>query len=134
MKPTFEKTVDILVKAYLNDTLVATDCKRCAVGNIISQGNPKYDFYRHGESWFRALGLNGAFRHYTWFNHPDIINTGYTAEDLIRIESAFLDRDGLLPYDADDFDRLMNVVEVLAEIHGVSLEQKNEAKLQFVKP
>lgn len=33
---TFESTVDILVKAYLNDTLQHGDCAACAVGNIIA--------------------------------------------------------------------------------------------------
>lgn len=36
MKATFENTVSILVKAYLNDTLQHGDCAACAVGNIIA--------------------------------------------------------------------------------------------------
>jgi hypothetical protein len=132
MKPEFNKTVDILVKAYLNDTLDAADCKRCAVGNIISQNNPEYDFYQYGESWFRALGLNESYRDLVDFDHPDIIKTGYTPEQLIRIESAFMNRDHSCR-DIGIFNDLMAAVEVLAEIHQVDLSVKEAAKQLFVK-
>jgi hypothetical protein len=33
-RPTFEQTVDVLVKAYLNDTLVHGNCCACVVGNL----------------------------------------------------------------------------------------------------
>jgi len=32
----FENTVDILVKAYINDTLEHNNCYACAVGNIVA--------------------------------------------------------------------------------------------------
>jgi hypothetical protein len=35
MKATFENSVDVLVKAYLNDTLEHGQCHACAVGNLI---------------------------------------------------------------------------------------------------
>lgn len=38
MKAEFNKTVDILVKAYLNDTLKHGNCFACAVGNIVANG------------------------------------------------------------------------------------------------
>lgn len=134
MRPTFEKTVDVLVKAYMNDTLDAGNCKLCAVGNIISRGNPSYDFYSTGISWYRAIGLNTEMNPNGTpdYNHPDIVNTGYTAEDLLRIERIFMDRDGLRD-ESDTFSALMAVVDVLADIHGIDLEAKESAKLLFVK-
>jgi hypothetical protein len=75
MKPTFSNTIDILVKAYLNDTLQHESCSACAVGNLVS-----HSMANHG-----PMGL-------------------------------------------------MAVVEILADIHGVSLEQKQEAISLFKKP
>lgn len=37
-KERFDKSVDILVKAYLNDTLVHGNCYACAVGNLVAAG------------------------------------------------------------------------------------------------
>lgn len=133
MKATFENTVDILVKAYLNDSLDASDCNRCAVGNIISQGDGKYDFYKHLDSWYGALGLNTAYPSFINPNHPDIIQTGYTADELIQIESAFMYRNDPENYPEDNFARLMKVVDVLTDIHNIDLKQKEAAKLLFVK-
>lgn len=124
MKPTFNQTVNVLVQAYLNDTLSQGECAKCAVANIISEGNVRYDFYLHGESWFKALGLNTA--HPSCWNpeHPDVLKTKYNASDLIKIERAFERGD-------DVFGGLMAVVDVLADIHSVDLEQKESAKLLF---
>jgi hypothetical protein len=38
MRPTFEQTVDVLVKAFLNDTLMHGNCFACAVGNLVASG------------------------------------------------------------------------------------------------
>ena len=57
--------------------------------------------------------------------------TGYTIYQLNAIERAFEGVDEL----ATDrmFLGLMAVVDVLAEIHGIDLKQREEAKLLFVK-
>lgn len=34
MKATFENSVDVLVKAYMNGTLMHGDCERCAVAVV----------------------------------------------------------------------------------------------------
>ncbi len=52
MKATFKGTLDILVKAYLNNTLMHGSCYACAVGNIIGDkmcgGMVKTNSFRNG--------------------------------------------------------------------------------------
>jgi hypothetical protein len=136
MKATFYNTVDILVKAYLNDTLEHQNCAACAVGNIIAAANgsimlkiPPYGCSKltvitkpEIESWFsfsqRVLET------------PQTLNTGYEWYELATIERAFESVYGMEASDIT-FEGLMKVVEVLSEIHGVSLEQKEQAKRLF---
>lgn len=81
--------------------------------------------------------------------YNQILMTGYSVHDLARIEFAFescerpediisQDRTGQRSsgYYTDDewmFNGLCAVVDVLVEIHGISLDQKESAKLLFVK-
>lgn len=161
-KATFEKTVDILVKAYLNDTLEHGNCTACAVGNIIAESEGTQP---------RKLKSFGMGEFYSWENkvRPEWINvfctptarssqkinesslfgeakrqidvTGYSYLELAKIEFAF-ERGNTLGYiQIDDtpekeqamFNGLMAVVDVLAEIHGISLEAREESKKLFVK-
>ena len=135
MRPTFEKTVDILVKAYLNDTLEHDNCHACAVGNLVAAAkNWTYEKDENGSyGWRECYTAN-------WFNFGHQIRvknstqaeaTGYTIYQLNAIERAFEGVDEL----ATDrmFLGLMAVVDVLAEIHGIDLKQREEAKLLFVK-
>ena len=43
MKATFENSVSVLVRAYMNDTLIHGNCFACAVGNLIVDAN-KYTY------------------------------------------------------------------------------------------
>ncbi len=128
----FSHTVNVLVKAYLNDWLLHDDPCGCAVGNMISEGAPtidKFHWNKDYNSWYSSLGLSQISGQED-FNHPDIIKTGYTPQELIKIEYAFerSDRRG-----DQMFNGLMAVVDVLADIHNISLEEKKEAKALFVK-
>lgn len=155
MKPEFHKTVNVLVQAYLNDTLVHGYCTACAVGNIVassmgievikddnfcgpdwSHSNPKWPnvFLCTGEDPtkenFQVVDSNG-------YEKPDvkreIDSTGYTWQELAKIEFAFESA----PYEGTRDDRmfsgLMNVVDVLADIHNVDLSVREDAKLLFQK-
>lgn len=142
MKATFDRTVGILVQAYLNDTLEHVNCHACAVGNIIAH-----------EMGIKIIPCDPQiyFKHHKWeTGSPEWYNigkcrpcreqelTGYTAEELTRIENAFECRDNpeLLcgtPCDEWMFIGLMQVVNVLAEIHNVDLSAKESAKALFVK-
>lgn len=143
---TFENTVDILVKAYLNDTLRRGQCEKCAVGNIVhAAGHPMVDWDPDMEmpeescgNWkavfFTSKGYQRKF--YTtdieWQNLGlrMIESTGYTVDQLALVEYTFeTSYKGLDPM----FNGLMAVVDVLAEIHGVDLTVKESAKLLFVK-
>jgi hypothetical protein len=131
-RPTFEETVSVLVKAYLNDTLVHGDDCCCAVGNLICHSmnlNPKSNW---GPHWYNYFKLEWESKEAQNYAYEEIKSTGYSVDEILLIESYFENADG------DDeqsymFNGLMSVVDVLAEIHGVNLEVKESAKLQFVK-
>lgn len=149
----YNKTVDILVQAYFNDTLISGNCYACACGNLVA-ANMGFE-YEEVSSIFpqQRLKWKGftslveetrTFNTFTWFwvKYPNIseltpeieqqINsTGYSSRELARIETAFEDS-----YEGNDpmFNALMAVVDVLDEIH----ENKEEtvthiAKSKFVK-
>lgn len=137
MKPTFEKTVDILVKAYLNDTLEHGNCAACAVGNIVVSVHG-YQYYSQSpltglkvdeiityDNWYSVLTGHESYR-----GRKEIEKTGYSFKEIRRIEAAF-ERSRDLPDRM--FNGLMAVVNVLADIHGVDLQAKEEAKALFVK-
>lgn len=134
MKPTFENTVNILVQAYLNDTLEHGNCAACAVGNIVA-ASCNYEYLRRTDSCLKWM-----WSKYTPDWYCDFVGvqeseqtraTGYSVEELNRIEMAFES----VPYGTDDmmFQGLMRVIEALARIHGVDLSVKENAKLLFVK-
>lgn len=109
MKATFENTVDILVKAYLNGTLAHGDCAACAVGNIIAAKiGAKVDISDIdicGGEWVRngqylTIGWNEVFvtRGSDQIKNPimyggqikrQIDASGYSWQDLAKIEFAF---------------------------------------------
>lgn len=153
MKANFNDTVNILVKAYLNDTLAHGDCWACAVGNIVADkiGYKVVKKQNHLScSWVGKLGLTGFPE---WDNvfctsmgeqdlfpeeyygraKKQIDSTGYSWKQLARIEFAFESADQGNSSDEWMFSGLMAVVDVLAEIHNVDLIQRESAKLLFVK-
>lgn len=144
MKATFENSVDVLVKAYFNDTLEHENCYACAVGNLVCAAKG-YSYVNDGglitDSALKNLDATGA----NWFDaimddgdgylsrdaKSEISATGYTAKQIIAIEQAFESVDQLDSEDDWMFNGLMAVVDVLAEIHGVDLSTKQAAIGQF---
>lgn len=149
MEATFENSITVLVRAYMNGTLEHGNCHACAVGNLIAAaGGVKFITSEiSGEKRWEIgnavwiLGLGG-------YNREDIYSlaekqmrsTGYTPDEINLIERAFEFRDdppgtrrGLKCNDRDGFAGLMNVVDVLADIHHVDLETKERAKMMFVQ-
>ena len=162
-KAKFHETVGILVEAYMSETLVHGHPCGCAVGNlvakklninIIDKGDrigsenrwvPGWDA-QSGFSWFRkiyperetiTLGTEAE-------GNDQIYATGYSAEEIRSIECAFESvvvtgspsgsyKGHDYKLDKDGYEGLMAVVDVLAEIHGIDLTEKEEAKLLFVK-
>lgn len=151
-KELFDKTIGILVKAYFEGTLHHGNCAVCAVGNLIADSKG-YDIKTDSQSdygWFECdkeilpeWGLifqttsSGAAFYPNLITHEmrvEIIDTGYLIYELRKIEYAFES----VPYkeynsDQHQFDGLMSVVDTLQEIHGCTDEEKEEAKLKFVK-
>lgn len=147
----FNETISILVKAFLDNTLIHGSCHMCAVGNIVAAKNKiqyVYDGLAFGgwrwkgknPSWDNVFCCDGdrdspdfqriSQENYCYEAQEEIDSTGYSIEQLASIELAF----ELTPFGDDRMFRgLMNVVDQLAIIHGIDLQQKESAKLMFVK-
>lgn len=154
-KAKFQETMSILVDAYLNGTLMHGNCAACVVGNIIAaklgckittfKNTFGEDFYlwRRGGQRFTPLwglvfitGSDGPVQNpkaYMGNCKLQIDASGYSWEDLARIEIAFERTAYCIDPDQAMFDGLMSVCDVLAEIHGIDLTEKEQAKLLFVK-
>jgi len=136
----FSHTVNILVKAFLNDTLIQDNCGACAVGNIVGGEAWRYLFVTppDGDQYFYKdddsyLGENTIhIRAMRERGRKLIAESGYELMEMARIENAFEKSEGEDKADRM-FNGLMNVVDVLADIHGIDLKAKEEAKLLFVK-
>jgi hypothetical protein len=146
----FDYTVNVLVKAYLNDSLIHGDCQHCAVGEIVhAAGAPHGRMITLGScgSWkwafYTEIGIIGSrqvikpFGEQAFNDALKVIEpTGYSWEELARIEKEF-ERSGFLSLNEDEdeamFNGLMAVVTVLAEIHGIDLETTEAARKLFIK-
>lgn len=135
MKAIFEKTVDILVKAYLSGTLEHGNCCACAVGNIIADScNYKYiKSHSSCQEWTWLMARPVWYKDGVGVIYCDQIeSTGYTLDQLQRIEKAFEDVYKIRSMDPM-FQGLMQVLDVLADIHKIDLTVKEQAKQLFVK-
>jgi hypothetical protein len=160
MKPTFDQTVNVLVKAYLNDELAHKVCSACAVGNLVAHAlgtKPKRNPINSPIEFDNTQFEDGTPTHWYYLvqHEGGVINdmvsrnqcvaTGYTVHQLRKIESAFENAEGdpgnihsgMFPGRCIDpvwmFNGLMAVVDVLAEIHEVDLSVKEKAKTLFIK-
>lgn len=143
----FNHTIGGLVKAYLNGTLKHGDCDACAVGNIVGGSHWQYFFMTVifsdtrmeqmlNYSKLEKTGLE--WRMVRAEGQKLISDSGYTKKELARIEWAFETAPrncSTLEGENEEwmFNGLMAVVDVLADIHGISLEAKEKSKLLFVK-
>jgi hypothetical protein len=160
----FNHSVNVLVQAYLNNTLQHGNCYACAVGNIIADGlgtkcivkkdsfkgivwdngepYPGQGHFNTPNGWgalFNTDNYNGGPKRQVFDRryindknvNRQISSTGYSWEELARIEYAFESVDKRKKDKM--FNGLMAVVDVLADIHGIDLQIKEEAKALFVK-
>lgn len=139
-KALFNDTVQILVNAYLNNTLEPGNCHACAVGNIIAAKlNVKYD--QHLKWIDRPVAWSGVFvtlsskiaqvkRPWacTGEAQAQINTTGYSWQELARLEYAFERAPGGKTKEERMFNGLMAVVEVLSQIHEMDEQTKTAAK------
>jgi len=128
-KKLFDKTINILVNAYLKGTLIHSFSCACAVGNLVAAYN-NYKVIKCG--WENKEGEAVLA---TWCGRiidgrkriQELECTGYTVQEIVEIERAFErtfdDRSG--------YKGLMNVVDALIEIHQGTDDHKKEAKELF---
>lgn len=152
---TFQNTVGVLVKAYFNGVLECTDCAACACGNLVAAANG-YQIAAFGK-WLSPNGtpapdtdwyyVNKLSRGHIRVSSPlataegfrQVESTGYTPKQFAQIEDAFMtaqryDSEGhRLLKEEGNFNGLMAVVEVLADIHQVDLVGTQAAKELFIK-
>lgn len=148
----YNKSVDILVNAYMNDTLQHHNCYACAVGNIISASlginiiKNKHTHCLQDLFWegYNPYGTKGS-KFPQWYsaiiNRSSSINkeeverevnsTGYSFEELVRIERAF---ERASQEEDFMFNSLMAVIDVLDIIHeNTDVEVTKVSKSKFVK-
>lgn len=141
----YEKTVSILVQAYLNDTLEHSNCYACAVGNLIASARGYGYTYACGRNewdsaedvaWqqvFVTIGGGSQNIYLSEFNgaaKKQILSTGYDLAQLAKIEFAFESAPRGSSSDEWMFNGLMAVIDILDQIHGnadteVTTTQKN---------
>jgi hypothetical protein len=144
-KELFDRTVKILVAAYLNNSLVHRNCHACAVGNIVA-ANLDIPF-DHNLKWVgRQVAWKEVFvtfRYqiaqikrpwaYTGEAREQIDATGYSWQELARMEYAFERAPMGRSREEHVFNGLMAVVDVLCQIHQMEETTKTAAKQLFVK-
>lgn len=159
MQASFDNTVQILVKAFLEGTLRKGSCAACAVGNIcaaalgVGVDMPDLPLTRHGwldsedgPMWHHLFMSTSPTFQTRSFEQDDfdtdevavrmgieqIGETGYTIAQLADVERAF--ESAHIKYNEEaEFAGLMAVVDVLADIHGIDLATAEVAKGLFVR-
>jgi len=144
-KELFDKTVKILVNAYLDNSLVQGNCHACAVGNIIAASlNIKYDqnlkWIDRPVAWSRVfvtLSFQIAQVKRPWAYNGEakeqINATGYAWPELARLEYAFERAPRGKSKEECMFNGLMAVVDVLCQIHEMDEKATAATKELFFK-
>lgn len=154
----FHHSVNVLLKAYLNDTLVHSNCYACAVGNLVADACG-YVYAKAKDFPTRQTGLllhpdtllwrsvlvewNNVFMTSEGTQHVQhlefdgeakrqIESTGYDWRQLAAIEFVFETANKGKNKDDHMFNGLMAVVDVLAQIHNIDLSTVKETKELFV--
>jgi hypothetical protein len=95
---TYLRSVDILLDAYNNETLLHGNCYACAIGNLLHTNVWKHDFMTIGKNRqmsYRKYGINVSYGasgevHITEYYLDDLYKEhGFTREEVMKIEYAF---------------------------------------------
>jgi hypothetical protein len=151
-KELFDRTIGILVKGFMNDTMEYTDCTACAVGNLIAYNNGM--FLRRGcfgiesvggesDNWSYVIKIGSGQLMPSWNQESNkqtliqMANTGYTPIQLAAIELAFSEgysKLSVVDLELKDrnFSGLMSVVDTLMLIHEANETEVKQAKELFV--
>ena len=161
----FNRAIKALVKGFFNDTLAKNNCSACAVGNIVAESigekvvldNPYAIVMANSAKWqyifsavdgycyrsFHELAANnghiGKTQSEIQYNEgmQCIERTGYTTDELIKIETAFESNTKIYwhkyPFTQkneimqDQFNGLMAVVEVLCKLDNIEPTEYKKA-------
>lgn len=136
----YHKTSDVLYQAYFKDELKHGDCSACAVGNICKAAGASNQVRMLWKYVF-VTETNLFLGQHQWINEDRysgvpkkvIDATGYTWQELAKIEYAF----ETAPKGNNDEDWMFNglvaVLDVLKEIHEVTDEphQSNLSRFEL---
>ncbi len=144
-KELFDHTVKILVNAYLDNSLVQGNCHACAVGNIIAANmHLKYDknlkWIGRQVAWPQVF-VTVSFEiaqvkrpwNFTGAAKEQINSTGYTWQELARIEYAFERARFAKTQEERMFNGLMAVIDVLSQIYEINETTKAATQGLFNK-
>ena len=132
------KTTDVLLDAFNKKDLEHANCTYCAVGNICIEASKNTGIERDKWSWlFVSLPLNSQVLYpYGESNVVEIAEakilikeTGYTVNELARIEKAFESAHARDDKENTQIHGLKAVLDVLTEIHQVD-EQVHSEKIE----
>ncbi len=128
----FNKALAALVKGFFNETLYKGSCSHCAVGNIVGNSKWSHIFMTPigGDQEFYAPQNADAYEGYA-VCLKEITKTGYSIEELARVEAAFEKNTYLFKFSKetkenllqDQYNGLMAVVDVLCEIEGIDTKE-----------
>lgn len=146
-KELYNKTIGILVDAYFKGTLQHENACACAVGNLISanqgikiaRGDSSDRIYwpEHSALWYGYAMISRMPDEQDILAFEQIRSTGYTFDEIIRIEHAFESVNETHYTDEDErqFRSLMKVVDVLDQIHeNTDGNLTAQTKKSFIKP
>lgn len=155
-KVRFDRTIQALVTAFFQGTLVKGDCRACAVGNIVAHCNQiklnvhkilkdPVNYNKQIGEWRKVFVTDeDGFQktrpeNYEGLSRIIIDSTGYQWMELAKIENAFekstkfyersYTKLNTVEIMQDQYNGLMAVVEVLCEIEGI--ENPSEYKEMF---
>lgn len=144
----YQKSMDVLVKAYIDGGLDRMDCAACAVGNLVAAGcgytrSPKKHKFLDSEGrivtsyWSVIINSADGLHFIPSDVYKQITCTGYNRRELHKIEEAFMHppESGnfgyCVQYD-EQYHGLIAVLKVLDEIHEVKDDTiKASSKVRF---
>ena len=152
----YNKTIDILVQAYLNDTLAHGTFTACAVGNIcaanmgtevvkLDGSRNKFKWANHhiapsmGSGWPLVFVTSEYCQRinmdeFAFLAEKQIKSTGYAVLELAQIEFAFETASKGNSSDEWMFNGLMAVIDVLDKIHdNTDTKLTHTTKLRFAQ-
>lgn len=140
MNDRLKNSIEVLQKAYLNETLTARDCMACAVGNLVAASE---DYEGRIYAW-RFVFCTEDSGYQVFYDPRDAVfmaeynegldaieATGYSIAELAKIEFAF--ESALSKEEAEDMPehqsqwiRLQAVLKVLFDIEGIEYDEEVE--------